>query len=162
MEVNYKQIALEAIKVRNVNELITSIIGVIVLAVLIYCTVHFNWWSWLQYIWGGLMMLTILGIPWTYFVSSPMFYKTFHYGMTDDFLYIKGGVWSISEVVVPMTKIQSIELTQGITMRKYGVFSVEMTTMQGSHVIPYIEENVAKQLRDDISKLARLKELDGV
>lgn len=160
MEIDYKQLSPKTIKVRNTNELITSIIAVIILPVLLICTYQFHWWSWLQYVWIGLIVLTVIGIPWTYFVSSPIYYKTFRYAITDDFLYIKSGVWSISEVVVPMTKIQSIELTQGLIMRKYGVSSVEISTMQGSHAIPHIEEEVAKKLRDDISKLARLKELD--
>lgn len=160
MEIQYKQIAPETIKVRNLNELISSIISVLIIITLYLCTDYFNWWNWLDYIWIGLFILTVLGIPWTYIVSSPLFYKTFRYGLTDDFLYIKSGVWTISEVVIPMTKIQSIELTQGIIMRKYNVYSIEMKTMQGSHSIPHIEETVAKQLRDDIAKLARLKELD--
>ena len=160
MEIDYKQISPKAIKVRNVNELITSMIGLVVLAVLLFCTYQFNWWSWLQYVWIGLIALTVIGIPWTYAVSSPIFYKTFRYGVTDDFLYIKSGVWSISEVVVPMAKIQSIELKQGMIMRKYGVSSVEITTMKDSHAISYVEQEVAKKLRNDIAKLARLKELD--
>lgn len=160
MEINYKQISPKAIKVRNTNELITSIISVVIFAVLLFCTYQFHWWSWLQYVWIGLIVLTVLGIPWTYFISSPIFYKTFRYCLTDDFLYIKSGVWTISEIVVPMTKIQSIKLTQGIIMRKYGVSTVKITTMQGSHAILHVEEEVAKKLGDDISKLARLKELD--
>ena len=44
-------------------------------------------------------------------------------------------------------------------MRKYGVSSVQISTMKGSHEIPHVEEEVAKRLRDDIAKLARLKEL---
>ena len=160
MEIDYKQISPKAIKVRNLNELMTSIIIIVVLAVLLFCTYQFNWWNWLEYVWLGLIGLTLLGIPWTYVVSSPIFYKTFRYGITDDFLYIKSGIWSISEVVVPMAKIQSIELTQGLVMRKNGVSSVEISTMSDNHEIPYVEEEVAKRLRDDIAKLARLKELD--
>ena len=160
MDIDYKQISPKAIKVRNINELISSLISVIILAVLLFCTYQFHWWSWLQYVWIGLIALTIISIPWTYFISSPIFYKTFRYGLTDNFLYIKSGVWSISEVVVPMTKIQSIKLTQGVIMRKYGVSSIEITTMQGSHAIPQVDGEVAKKVRDDISKLARLKELD--
>ena len=160
MDIDYKQISPKAIKVRNTNELISSLISVIIFAVLLLCTYQFHWWSWLQYGWIGLIVLTVIGTPWTYFVSSPIFYKTFRYGVTDDFLYIKSGVWKISEVVIPMTKIQSIKLTQGVIMRKYGVSSVEIKTMQGSHTIPLVEEEVAKKVRDDISKLARLKELD--
>ena len=107
-----------------------------------------------------MLAFTPIGIIWTYVVSSPLFYKTFRYSITDDYLYIKSGVWTISESVVPMAKIQSIELTQGYIMRKYGVSSVEISTMKGSHEIPHVEEEVAKRLRDDIAKLARLKELD--
>ena len=160
MEVDYKQISSKAIKVRNLNDFITSVIGIVVFAVLLFCTYQFNWWSWLEYVWIGLIVLTIISGVWTFFVSSPIFYRTFRYGLTDDFLYIKQGVWSISENVVPMAKIQSIELKQGFVMRKYGVSSVEITTMKGSHEIEYVEEDVAKKLRDDIAKLARLKELD--
>ena len=162
MDIDYKQISPKAIKVRNVHELITSIISIVVLAGLLFCTYQFNWWSWLQYVWIGLIVVTVIGIVWTYVVSSPIFYKTFRYGITDDFLYIKSGVWSICETVVPMAKIQSIELTQGFIMRKYSVSSVQISTMKDSHEIPYIEEEVAKKLRDNIAKLARLKELDEV
>ena len=160
MEIDYKQISPKAIKVRNINEIITSIIIIAVLAVLLFCTYHFNWWNWLEYVWLGLIGLTLIGIPWTFVVSSPIFYKTFRYGITDDFLYIKSGIWTISESVVPMAKIQSIELTQGTIMRKYGVSSVEISTMSDHLGIPYVEEEVAKKLRDDIAKLARIKELD--
>ena len=142
------------------NDLINSIIAVIVLAVLLFCTYQFNWWSWLQYVFGGLIVLTVAGVFWTYIVSSPLFYKTFRYSMTDDFLYIKSGVFIHSEVVIPMAKIQSIELNAGMIMRKYGVSTVQIATMQGEHEIPYVDEGIAKQLRDDIAKLARLKELD--
>lgn len=160
MEIPYKQLAPASIKVRNLDELITSMIALVIFGALYFCTDYFHWWGWLDYVWIGLFILTIVGIPWTYAVSSPLFYKTFGYRLTDDFLYIKSGVWTLSEVVIPMTKIQSIELTQGIIMRKYGVYSIEMKTMQGSQSIPYLDEQVAKQLRDDIAKLARLKELD--
>ena len=160
MDIHYHQISPKAIKVRNLNELVTSGIATIIFAILLYCTYQFNWWSWLQYIWIGLIALTVIGVPWTYVVSSPLFYKTFRYGLTDDFLYIKSGIWTISEVVVPMAKIQSIELTQGTIMRKFGVSTVQVSTMKESYEISYIESEVAQKLRDDIAKLARLKELD--
>ena len=160
MDIHYHQISPKAIKVRNLNELVTSGIATIIFAILLYCTYQFNWWSWLQYIWMGLIALTVIGVPWTYVVSSPLFYKTFRYGLTDDFLYIKSGIWTISEVVVPMAKIQSIELTQGAIMRKFGVSTVQVSTMKESYEISYIESEVAQKLRDDIAKLARLKELD--
>lgn len=162
LEVEYKKISPQTIKVRNLNELITSLIALVVIAALYFCTEYFDWWGWLKYVWIGLIIFTIFGIPWTFFVSSPIFYKTFRYGLTDDFLYIKSGVWTKVEIVVPMTKIQSIELTQSIIMRKYGVRSIEIKTMQGDVTIPHIEEDVAIKLRNDISKLARLKELDEV
>lgn len=160
MEIDYKQISPKAIKVRNVDEAISSFITIVILAVFLFCTYQFNWWSWLEYVWIGLIALTLIGTIWTYAVSSPIYYKTFRYGITDDFLYIKSGIWTISETVVPMAKIQSIELKQGVVMRKYGVSSVQISTMKGSHNIPHVEEEVAKKLRDDIAKLARLKELD--
>ncbi|KAF6510868.1 PH domain-containing protein [Geobacillus stearothermophilus] len=153
MEVQYQQISPKAMKVRNLNELITSLISLVVITGLYFCTDYFNWWNWLRYVWIALFIITIIGIPWTYFVSSPIYYKTFRYGLTDDFLYIKSGVWTKVEVVVPMTKIQSIELIQGIIMRKYGVHSIEIKTMQGGVTIP--PESVTKHLYNGRKPLIR-------
>ena len=161
MKVDYERLSPNTIKAKNMSDLITNIIGLLVIGVLYYCTQRFNWWEWLDYVWIGLFVITILSIIWTYTVGSPMFYKTFHYAITDDYLYIKSGVWMHSEVVVPMTKIQSIELKQGSIMRKYKVSSVHVATMQGEHEIPYIDDAIAKRVRDDIAQLARLKELDA-
>ncbi|MER2000203.1 MAG: PH domain-containing protein [Lysinibacillus sp.] len=161
MDINYQQISPNSIKARNMSDLVSTMIGIIVIAVLLFCTYRFNWWSWLEYVWIGLIIISVLGTVWTYLVSSPLFFKTFRYAITDDFLYIKSGVWTHSEVVVPMAKIQSIELKQGAIMRKYNVSAVHVSTMQGEHEIPYIEAAVAKKVRDDIAKLARLKELDA-
>lgn len=160
MDIAYKQLSVNTLKVRNINKIISAIIFTVIFSILLFCTKQFHWWNWLQYVWIGIIVLNILSVPWKYFISSPIYYKTFRYGLTDDFLYIKSGIWFHSEVVVPLAKIQSIELTQGSVMRKYGVSSVEVTTMKGHHDIPHIEDDVAKKLRDDISKLARLKELD--
>lgn len=160
MEVEYKQVSPKAIKVRNLNRLVTSSIRIVISSVLLFCAYEFNWWSWLQYVWIGFVTLSLIRIVWTYLVSSKMFFKRFRYGLTDDYLYIKSGIWTISEIVAPMTKIQSIELTQGVIMRKYGISSLVISTLKESHEIPYVEQEVAMKLRDDIAKLARLKELD--
>src|SRR5690606_15802100 len=72
MEVQYQQISPKAMKVRNLNELITSLISLVVITGLYFCTDYFNWWNWLRYVWIALFIITIIGIPWTYFVSSPI------------------------------------------------------------------------------------------
>lgn len=143
MDIDYRQISPDSIKARNISDFITNIIGLLILGILMYCTYRFDWWSWLEYVWIGLITLSIVSIFWTFFISSKIFYKTFRYAITDDFLYIKTGVWTHSEVVIPMAKIQSIELKQGAIMRKYNVSAINITTMQGEHEIPYIEAAVA-------------------
>lgn len=160
MDVTYYKISEKTSKIRNISEVITSVLAIIVLGVLRICTVMFSWWSWVDYVLYGLFAITVLGALWSIVIEHPLFYKTFRYGMTDDYLFIKSGIFTISETVVPMAKIQSIDLNQGILMRKFNVFSITVTTMKGHHTIPYLEESVAKHIREEIAKLARLKELD--
>lgn len=160
MNVTYYKISEKTPKIRNLHELITSVLTIFVLIALLVCTHIFSWWSWVEYVVYGLLVLTILGAFWAILIETPLFYKSFHYGLTEDYLFIKSGIFTISETVVPMAKIQSIELNQGMLMRKFNVFSVTVTTMKGHHAIPYLDEAAAKEIREEIAKLARLKELD--
>lgn len=160
MNIEYQKISVKAVTVRSLQHLKSSIIFIVIAATICYLSIHFHWWSWIKYVSIVAIILDLLSIPWTFFVSSPIFYKTFGYQITDDFLYIKSGIWTVSEEVVPMTKIQSINISQNLVMRRFGVSSVTLTTMGGSHEISYIDRQVAEKMRDDISVLARLKELD--
>ena len=160
MEVTYYSISEKTPKIRNLNELITSTITIMILAGVLVCTRIFSWWDWVEYVVIGLLILTVLGMFWSLFIEIPLFYKTFRYGITDEYLFIKSGIFTITETVVPMAKIQSIELNQGVLMRKFNIFAVNVTTMKDRHSIPFLDETMAKQIREEIAELARLKELN--
>ena len=153
MDIIYYSISEKTPKIRNLNELITSAITIVVLAGLLVCTRFFSWWEWVGYVVIGLLVLTVLQVFWSLFIETPLFYKTFRYGITDEYLFIKSGVFTITETVVPMTKIQSIELNQGVIMRKFNIVAVNVTTMKDRHSIPYLDKTITKQ--NDINKHIR-------
>lgn len=162
LETNYQAISPNTIKVRNRSEWIECIISTIILIILYTVTNIFQWWGWLHYVWGALFAFTWLSLLWNIRISSPLYFKTFRYALNDEFVYIQQGIWFRKETIIPMTKIQSIETTQGPLMKKFGVRSVEIKTINGQLVIPHLEENVALNVRDHIAMLAQLKELDEI
>ena len=160
MDVTYSRISVKTPKFRRINELISSFLFMVFFAALLVCTYLFPWWGWVKYAAIALLILTFLSSLWSLFIEIPLFYKTFRYGITDDYLFIKKGVLTISEAVIPMAKIQSIELNQGILMRRFNLYSINITTMKDHHSIPYLDEAAAKQIRGELAKLARLKEYE--
>ena len=160
LDVAYQTISPNTVKIRKHTEWIEDILSSVILIILFSCTAIFDWWHWLQYIWIGLLVVTWISLVWNLLIGFPLYYKNFRYAINDEFIYIKTGIWFKKEFMIPMTKIQSIETSQGPLMKKYRVRSVEVKTINGQHVIPHLEEDVALNVREQISKLAQLKELD--
>ncbi|MGN7177104.1 hypothetical protein BK139_22030 [Paenibacillus sp. FSL R5-0490] len=163
MLVNIKEpqnrISPRAIRVWIISEVIQNIIGFAVLGVLFYLDDLFSWKEWIGWV---LIILLIVSIPaaiWS-FISPFIKYKSWRYDVDEEYVQMKSGVWQEKHLLIPMTKVQSVETVQGPIMRKYGLYSVTMGTMGSSHTIPALPEGEAASLRNQIAKYAKIKEED--
>ncbi|MEH6989652.1 PH domain-containing protein [Cytobacillus firmus] len=163
MLVNIKEpqnrISSRAVRVWIISEVIQNIIGFAVLGVLFYLDDLFSWKEWIGWI---LIILLIVSIPaaiWS-FISPFIKYKSWRYDVDEEYVQMKSGVWQEKHLLIPMTKVQSVETVQGPIMRKYGLYSVTMGTMGSSHTIPALPEGEAVSLRNQIAKYAKIKEED--
>lgn len=59
-----------------------------------------------------------------------------------------------------MVRVQHVDTKQGPLMSKFVLASVTISTAAGSHEIPALKEEIADELRDHISILARVVEED--
>lgn len=143
----------------RMEELITNFIIFLVLAGLFYANWHFDWYSWIFWVLVALAGFFILGAIWS-FVSPPLTYKGWRYDLDEEFLALQFGIWSRTEQLVPMTKIQAVSLTQGPLMRKYGLASISVETMGSSHAIPALPKETADELRNRIAQFAKIKEVE--
>lgn len=163
MQVNIKEpqnrVSQNAIRVWIISEAIQNIIGFAVLGLLFYLDDRFSWKEWIGWILIILLAISIPAAIWS-FISPYIRYKSWRYDVDEEYVQLKSGVWQEKHLLIPMTKIQSVETVQGPLMRKYGLYSVSMGTMGSSHVILALPKEEAVSLRNKIAKLAKVKEED--
>lgn len=75
------------------------------------------------------------------------------YTLDDDRLLIRTGWWRRRLLVLPFARIQSVDLTESIVSRPFGVASLRFGIAGGSirgEIIPAIPRATARQLRDEL------------
>lgn len=148
-----------AIKYWRMEEFILNLIGFIILGVLFYLDSRFEWYAWIGWVLIGLAIFFLIGAVWS-IISPPLTFKSWRYDVDEEFLYLQFGVWSRTEQLIPMTKIQAVSLTQGPLMRKYQLASLSVETMGSSHAIPALPKETATELRERIAQFAKIKEVE--
>lgn len=149
----------DAFKVQLITEVITFVIGFAVLAVLYYLDHRFAWKEWGGWILHGLFVIGVLGGIWS-FIEPYFLHKSWRYDIDEDFVQMKFGVLTERHTLVPMTKIQAVSTKQGPILRKYGLYTISITTMGSSHEIPGLPADVATDLRNQIAQYAKIKEVE--
>lgn len=155
-----RRISEDAVKVRRLDNLIEDAIALIILAALLWAGYYFSWYHWIIIIFWVLLCLTPVSVIWSAIIEPKLLYKYWRYGITDEFIQLKRGVFKQENTVIPMTKIQYVKATQGPLLRKYRLYTLSIGTMRSSHAIPALKKEEALQLRDHIAEQAKLKEAD--
>jgi len=148
-----KQLHLDYIKVYRISGLITN--GVFLALIIAYFIIAMvQEWSLLP----GWISLIVFGISFVLFTWTipEIKYKRFHYELFDDELEIQSGLIFISNVLVPMVRVQHVELESGPLMRKYDLASVSVVTAATTHTISGLKQEEAQQLKLRIGILAKV------
>ena len=85
-------------------------------------------------------------------------YRRFRYAVTDDGVYVRRGLLTVNEPVVPAASIQQVDVDQPLLARPFGLVSVRLYTagtFGGRVAIPGLESAVATDLADRLDRLAR-------
>ncbi len=103
----------------------------------------------------SLVVLWLIFLPFYHYI----YYKTFFYDITKEFISIRYGVVGRHEVIINFKKINDVYLTQGWIDRIFGLWNISMATAvdegtAGAHVEGLNEKN-AKAVRDLI--LSKIK-----
>lgn len=114
------------------------------------------WWPWLGW-------LAVVGLLlWRLWWHPPRKYQSWGYRLDDKVLEIKEGIWFRSLTLLPLSRLQHVDLTAGPLERGLGLASLLFHTA-GTHnallVLPGLEAGVAKELRD---RLVTIGGDDGV
>ncbi len=112
-------------------------------------------------IWLALVWLIILGI---FLVQVAWFpkreYKNWSYEMTEQILELRFGVIWQKAVLIPLSRLQHVDLHRGPLERHFGLSSLEIHTAgtkNASHKIPGLKPDAAIKLRDDLVQAAQIE-----
>lgn len=119
-----------------------------------------KWQEWtLIPVWVCLALLLPSLIIFTWLVPKVHF-ERFRYELFQEELEIQSGLIFISNVLVPMVKVQHVEMESGPILRKFGLAKVLIVTAATTHKISGLKLEDAERLKQRIGVLARVDEKD--
>lgn len=101
---------------------------------------------------ASLISLTVF----TVFILPKLRWQRWRYIIHEQEINLQHGVLVTKKTLVPMIRVQHVDVRQGPFLRYYGLAAVEITTAATTHEIPAIAYEEAERLRNQLSKLARV------
>lgn len=149
----------KAVAYWQVEEVVTLVVTVVLLGGLLGLAVYFSWWSWLIYIFAGLLVLCVGGSIYSFSTFRKKF-KHWSYAYDERFFYIREGVLTKRYMMLPFEKIQGVILTEGPLLNHFGLATIELQGIEKVYCIPALEKAVALKIQQELAELTRQKEED--
>lgn len=147
----------KAVKLSRIVALITHAIFAIIVIALAVLGFIFNWTQIPMAIAAGVILLSgYLFIS----VIPTVREKRFMFEVDEEEIRICKGIWWISDTLIPMVKVQHVELASGPMMRKSDLAHVIIVTAATKHTIFGLEKAHAEEVQRRIASLARVREDD--
>lgn len=111
-------------------------------------SVHVLEWPW----WPPFVLLLPLAL-WSLFVAPSRRFATWGWALAEDELHVAHGVWTRVHTIVPLTRVQHIDVAQGPVERGFGVAQLIVHTAGTAHAtvgLPGLSRATADELRDTI------------
>ena len=105
--------------------------------------------------------LVVLGLFLSQLIWYPNHaYRNWSYQLTDQTLELRFGVVWEKSVLIPLSRLQHVDLHRGPLEQHFGLSSLEVHTagtQNASHKIPGLEPEVAIRLRNELVQVARIE-----
>ena len=151
-----KRISKKALSVWRINGLIHTGVYIAAAAFLTFLGVLFDWPGWVIIIFW---IIVILRFVYSVIVFPALSYKQWRYEVRDIEIELQQGLFIVERTLVPMVRVQHVDISQGPIMKKYGLSSIGISTAATVHEIPALENEEAEELRHYISRMVqRVKE----
>ncbi len=100
-----------------------------------------------------LLLPALLPLIYIAFVSPPRRFRAWGYRMDAEELQLRHGVWSQVHTIVPLERVQHIDISQGPLERGFAVCRLLVHTAGTMHsrvVLPGLARETAERMRDEI------------
>jgi len=151
-----KRISKKALSVWRINGLIHTGIYMAIAALLTFLAMLFEWPGWAIIIFWG---IAVLRFVYSVIIFPALSYKQWRYEVRGTEIEFQQGLFIVERTLVPMVRVQHVDISQGPIMKKYGLSSIGISTAATVHEIPALENQEAEELRHYISRMVqRVKE----
>jgi uncharacterized protein len=151
------KISERALVVWRISGGIASLFSWIVGGGLVTLGVLFDWPVWI--ITAVIILILIFSYLITFFFPK-LRWKRWRYEVREQEIELQRGVFIIKRTLIPMVRVQHVDTQQGPLLRKYRLSTVMISTAATVHEIPALEMEEAEELRQSISRLARVADED--
>lgn len=154
-------ISKKAVTVWRLSSLFSNGITLIIVGVLYFLHKTFAWPNWIG---TGLLLLAIfvlLQLLYKSFIFPVYMQRTWRYRIDAQFIQLKFGFIHVHHIVIPMNRIEYVNMNDGPLLRKYHLSTITIGTIASTHNIPALNKQDAKNLRDQIVAYAQLEENAG-
>ena len=151
------KISEQALVVWRISGAITSLFIWIVGGGLVTLGVLFDWPLWI------IVGMIVLVLSYSYamiFFFPKLRWKRWRYEVREQEIELQRGVFIIKRTLIPMVRVQHVDTQQGPLLRKYQLSTVMISTAATVHEIPALDMEEAEELRQSISRLARVADED--
>ncbi|AYA74213.1 hypothetical protein DOE78_01305 [Bacillus sp. Y1] len=152
-----KRISDKALSVWRITGAITSVIIVILAGGVIWLSNVFLWPIWVVI---AAVAVIILHVYLYVYLFPLLRWKRWRYEVREQEIELQQGVFVVKRTLVPMIRVQHVDTRQGPLLKKYGLATVDVSTAATVHEIPALLVEEAEELRQFISRLARVADED--
>ncbi|MEI0736789.1 PH domain-containing protein [Paenibacillus sp. JTLBN-2024] len=148
-----KRIDPRAIHCRRTEGWVSSVGCLIVVVVLGWLTVRYDWPLWIAALTAVISaVIVVLELA----VFPRVLYRSWQYAILEKEVELHHGFWVRKRTLIPMSRIQHVNAKQGPIEKGYGLSTVTFATAAGSHHIPALSEEEAERVRRQIAEGANI------
>ncbi|OXM14822.1 PH domain-containing protein [Paenibacillus herberti] len=140
------------IGVNKMEGLFSLAVELVIVLVLLWLTIRFDWYVWIVSTFAALL---VVHIPVELFWMPKLQYKSWRYSIREHEIELHYGIFTRKQTLIPMVRIQHIDTKQGPIQKRFGIATLTVATAAGSHSIPGLTESVAEDLRCRLVTLTR-------
>ncbi len=104
---------------------------------------------------GSIILIVLLLIE--SFIYPIIEYKQWRYAITKDKIEFIEGIYFVKKVIIPIIRIQHIQLNQGPINKFLKLYNISIFTAGGQHKIPNIDVKKAEEISEYLKDLIKIK-----
>ncbi|AGT32024.1 membrane protein [Geobacillus genomosp. 3] len=154
-----KPISIKAVTVWRLTGALGTLASGVVVGGVMWLLLRFHAPPWLWAVLAGVWVVeAIVWVVWL----PPLRQKRWRYDIREEEIDIQRGVWSTRRTLIPMARVQYVDVRQGPLLKRYKLASIAVFTAAAAHEIPALRMDEAERLCRLIAEWAKVADSDDV